>query len=37
MITVAKQAHMGSADIDDFEIPITGAANIAAVIAQLQL
>ncbi len=36
MITVTKQAHMGNADIDDFEIPITGAANIAAVIAQLQ-
>ncbi|MBY3789656.1 copper homeostasis protein CutC [Photobacterium carnosum] len=37
MITVAKQAHMGSADIDDFAIPITGIANIAAVVAQLKL
>ncbi len=36
MITVAKQAHMGNADIDDFEIPITGEANIAAVVTQLQ-
>ena len=36
-IFAAKQAHMGSADIDDFAIPITGIANIAAVVAQLKL
>lgn len=32
MINVARQAHMGSADIDDFLIPVTSAEKIAAVV-----
>jgi len=36
MINVARQAHMGSADIDDFRIPVTSAEKIAAVVRAIQ-
>jgi len=36
MINVARQAHMGSADIDDFQIPVTSAEKIAAVVRAIQ-
>ncbi|PSW00278.1 copper homeostasis protein CutC [Photobacterium lipolyticum] len=36
MINVARQAHMGSADIDDFLIPVTSAEKIAAVVRAIQ-
>ena len=36
MINVARQAHMGNADIDDFLIPVTSAETIAAVVRAIQ-